>query len=107
MIDPALRDRLVQILKDAAQGTPMDVYALPEDIWWGQLVDALLASEEWKAREAVVEAVLYAMKAGCFFPVPEPSGEGSSRVLVQWGAIRNLHDRIAALARLASTRRTT
>lgn len=45
----------------------------------------------------VIEAVLYAMREGCFFPVPEPSTRASTREWIQWGAMRNLHDAVAAL----------
>lgn len=45
----------------------------------------------------VIDAVLYAMREGCFFPVPEPSTQASVREWVQWGAMRNLHDAVAAL----------
>ena len=40
-------------------------------------------------------AVLYALKSGCFFPVPEPKPTDSVRTWIQWGAMRNLHDVIA------------
>jgi hypothetical protein len=46
---------------------------------------------------AVVEAVVYAMRSGCFFPVPEPPPMAPVRVWIQWGALRHLHDAVAAL----------
>jgi hypothetical protein len=48
-------------------------------------------SQDW-----LNQAVLYALKEGCFSPVPEPHPNASARDLVQWGAMRNLHDAIAA-----------
>lgn len=46
----------------------------------------------------VTDAVLYAVKEGCFFPVPEPNPKtATARDWVQWGAMRNLHNAIAAL----------
>lgn len=47
----------------------------------------------------VIEAVLYAMREGLFFPVPEPSTRASTREWIQWGALRNLHTAVAALSR--------
>lgn len=41
------------------------------------------------------DAVMYALKEGCFFPVPEPPEGAAVQELVQWGAMRNLHDAIA------------
>jgi len=41
-------------------------------------------------------AVLYALREGCFFPVPQPSPNSSVQSWVRWGALRNLHDAIAA-----------
>ncbi len=51
---------------------------------------------ELEALRALRDAVLYALKEGCFFPVPQPTPGASVRELVQWGAMRNLHDAIAA-----------
>lgn len=47
----------------------------------------------------VIDAVLYALKSGCFFPVPEPQPGATVQDLVQWGAMRNLHTSIAELGR--------
>lgn len=40
-------------------------------------------------------AVLYALKSGCFFPVPEPKPGATVEELIRWGALRNLHRAIA------------
>ena len=40
------------------------------------------------------DAILYALREGCFFPVPEPTGKSTVRDYIQWGAMRNLHDAI-------------
>ena len=42
------------------------------------------------------QAVLYALREGCFFPVPEPAPRAPVRDWIQWGALRNLHEAIAA-----------
>ena len=47
----------------------------------------------------VVEAVLYALREGCFFQVPAPRPPYRVRDLIQWGAMRNLHTAIAGLTR--------
>ena len=49
------------------------------------------SSQEW-----LNKAVLYALREGCFFPVPEPKPDAGIRAWIQWGAMRNLHDAIAA-----------
>lgn len=46
----------------------------------------------------VTEAVLYAMRCGCFFPVPNPEPPYSVEQLSRWGAMRNLHSAVAELA---------
>lgn len=51
-----------------------------------------------KERE-VVDAVLYAMRSGCFFPVREPKPTAPVRGWIQWGAMRNLHTKVAELHR--------
>jgi len=53
-------------------------------------------------QEHLNDAVLYALKEGCFFPVPEPKPGASVRDLIQWGAMRNLHDAIAAFTNAAA-----
>ncbi len=49
------------------------------------------------------QAVIYALKSGCFFPVPEPQPPYSVEQLVKWGAMRNLH---SAIAEFFAPRRT-
>lgn len=57
----------------------------------------------WRADLAAVldlgASALYAMRCGCFHPVPEPPAGASVETLTQWGAMRNLHDKVAALSR--------
>lgn len=55
------------------------------------------------AQTKLNRAVMYALKEGCFFPVPEPPKGATTRELIQWGAMRNLHDAIAEFNR-ADTR---
>jgi hypothetical protein len=45
-------------------------------------------------QQALNSAVLYALREGCFFPVPQPRAGASVRDLIQWGALRHLHDAI-------------
>lgn len=47
-------------------------------------------------QEHLNAAVLYALRQGCFFPVPEPSLTAPIREWIQWGAMRNLHTAMAA-----------
>jgi hypothetical protein len=46
-------------------------------------------------QEFLNRAVLYALRAGCFFPVPEPATGATVQELTRWGAMRNLHEAIA------------
>ena len=46
-------------------------------------------------QEQLNRAVLYALRVGCFFPVPEPEPSATVQDLIQWGAMRNLHTAIA------------
>ena len=46
----------------------------------------------------VVAAVLYAMRCGCLFPVPEPDPKADPQAWIQWVALRNLHDAVDALS---------
>jgi hypothetical protein len=46
-------------------------------------------------QEKLNHAVLYALREGCFFPVPEPKPSDSTQAWIQWGAMRYLHDAIA------------
>jgi hypothetical protein len=41
-------------------------------------------------------AILYALKTGALFPVPEPRPGATTDDLVKWGAMRNLHTKIRA-----------
>ena len=45
------------------------------------------------------DAVFYALRKGCFFPVPMPKPGSPTQDYVQWGAMRHLHDAIANFAR--------
>lgn len=45
---------------------------------------------------AIADAVLYALRCGCFFPVPEPRSGATVDDLTRWGAMRHLHDVVAA-----------
>ena len=48
----------------------------------------------------IVDAVLYAIRVGCFFPVPVPTRPYRVGDLVKWGAMHNLHAAIAKLPRI-------
>ena len=37
------------------------------------------------------DAILYALKCGCFFPVPDLRPGATVQDCIQWGAMRNLH----------------
>jgi hypothetical protein len=58
---------------------------------------------EISAQEKLNDAVLYALQMGCFFPVPFPKrgrkGHYSTKALIKWGAMRNLHDAMAEFYR--------
>lgn len=49
--------------------------------------------------DELIRAVFYALRYGCFHPVPEPKPDASILDLIKWGAMRNLHDKIAAYDR--------
>lgn len=53
------------------------------------------------ARDELIEAVYYALREECFFPVPrpKPKAKNSIQKWIQWGAIMHLHDAIAAYDR--------
>ncbi len=51
------------------------------------------------AKDDIVDAVLYAMKEGCFFPVKKPRPFSSVKQLIRWGALRNLHRAVAEATR--------
>lgn len=40
-------------------------------------------------------AVRYALRVGCFHPVPEPPPGASTEAWVRWGAMRALHEAMA------------
>jgi hypothetical protein len=50
-------------------------------------------------KQRIVDAVLYAMREGCFFPVPRPQPPTTVRELIQQGAMRNLHAAVAEATR--------
>jgi hypothetical protein len=54
-----------------------------------------------QAKQDIVDAVLYAMKQGCFFPVKNPRPPYSVKRLIKWGAMRNLHRAVAEACREA------
>jgi hypothetical protein len=58
-------------------------------------------SPERAAQLKLNAAVFYALREGCFFPVPDPQPGASVRELIQWGAMRNLHTAIAEFRRAA------
>lgn len=52
-----------------------------------------------RQEQQVIDAVLYALREGCFFPVPEPKPTAPISKWIQWGAMRHLHDAIADLTK--------
>lgn len=67
------------------------------------------ATEDAGQRSAQTElndAVMYALKEGCFSPVPEPKAGASTQELIQWGAMRHLHDAIARFNKESAARST-
>lgn len=50
-------------------------------------------------KERIVDAVLYALRCGCLFPVPAPKPRASTQELIRWGAMRNLHAAVADTTR--------
>jgi len=50
-------------------------------------------------QQDVIDAVLYAMKYGCFHPVPQPTSPYTVRKMIKWGAMRNLHEAVAKLTK--------
>ena len=76
-----------------------------------QLIDAITraltaARQEQAERNAAQErlnnAVMYALREGCFSPVPEPRKGATTEELIKWGAMRSLHDAIAEFNRAAA-----
>ena len=100
MPDPALRDRLAEIIKPKVfdlsnEYSSLEDWHCREDC--REIIDAILASEERLAREAVVRA------AEAYFPDGLAMREGD-RIAVGMGVLTDL---AAALARLAAVRGTT
>ena len=92
MTNPALRDRLAEIIKRASRQYP---YGSDIDEGCRGIAAVLLASEEWQAREAAVEALdLVSTK-------PPPNSGPFTLVPSDW--IRQAR---ATLARLATVRGT-
>ena len=59
---------------------------------------SILKVRDLEKEHAIVEAVLYALRQGCFFPLPMPSGKNITVMnLRRWGALKNLHNKVAAL----------
>lgn len=46
-------------------------------------------------QDTLNHAVWYAVREGCFFPVPRPSPDAPVHDWVQWGAMQYLHTAIA------------
>lgn len=57
----------------------------------------IIREEHIAELESVVNAVLYAMRCGCLSPVPNPKPGASLKELTRWGAMQNLHNKVAAL----------
>jgi hypothetical protein len=51
------------------------------------------------AQERLNEALLYALREGCFHPVPRPPADAPIAAWIQWGAMRNLHEAMAEFYR--------
>ena len=52
--------------------------------------------------QALIRAVLYAVRNGCFFPVRKPKRTWDVRAWIKWGAMVNLHQKIAEYSRPAT-----
>jgi hypothetical protein len=52
-----------------------------------------------QGKQQIVDAVMYALRSGCFFPVPEPKVGAPVEEWIRWGAMRNLHTAIADATR--------
>src|ERR1051325_3808084 len=59
-------------------------------------------AERNAAQERLNNAVMYALREGCFSPVPEPRKGATTEELIKWGAMRSLHDAIAEFNRTAA-----
>jgi hypothetical protein len=54
---------------------------------------------------AIADAAVYALKSGCFFPAPPIQGRDTVETMIRKGALRHLHDVLAAQL-AAGTERT-
>ena len=64
---------------------------------WNILKRELFASlAKCEGLEAIKDAILYAMHEGCLFDVPEPKPGAATQELIRWGAMRNIHNAVAA-----------
>jgi len=106
---PTLRDRLIKIIVGAIiDGGPLGDH--PPNI-----ADALLASEEWLAREAVIAAYLRCEESrgvfSCAYPhdnrCPKARADSPAQWKGKWHCECGREELDAALARLAATRGTT
>ena len=79
------------------QSSPSEILAVVHFLWCTLRQAGIMTKTE--AERAIVDAVLYAMRSGCFFPVPEPKPPYTTQKLVRWGAMRHLHDVIATFYR--------
>lgn len=60
------------------------------------------AATKQQTQEALEQAILYALKCGCLFEhTRRPQAPSRMTDMVKWGAMRHLHDAIAAHFRLA------
>jgi hypothetical protein len=59
-------------------------------------------SETPRELTPIEQAVVYAMRCGCFFPVPQPPRGSTVEAWIQWGAMRNLHTKVAETLRVSS-----
>jgi len=106
MPDPALRDRLAKIVENEIALRGVNTY---------QIADALLASEEWSAREAVIEAYLRCEESrgvfSCVYPhdnrCPKARADTPAQWPGEWRCECGREELDAALARLAAVKGTT
>ena len=54
-----------------------------------------MSKQDTLKQDTLNAAILYALREGCFFPVKVPRVGASTQELIQWGAMRHLHDAIA------------
>ena len=52
-----------------------------------------------EGEQAIVNAVLYAMREGCFFPLYKPKPGADVQQWIKWGAMQNLHNTVAEYSR--------